>query len=193
MRSSLRILGAVSLALAGLISGHATTFAKLSVEQLAAAAPLIVRARCVGSIVEMRGGEIYTETSFEVREIWKGTAPPLVRVRLLGGRTAELTSRVPGVPGFQPGEDVILFLSPRSSGDLSVVSWAQGTFRIRRAAATGQLVVTQDTAGSLVFNPISKTFESSGVRGKPLDEFRAQIASALSARGPSSQELGRRP
>ncbi len=160
-----------------------TTFVKMSLEQLTAATPLIVRARCQGSIVSTEKSEIWTITSFEVREVWKGSAPQVVRVRLLGGRTAELTSHVEGVPRFHPGEDVVLFLAPSRRGNYSVTSWAQGTFRIHRAASNAQLVVTQDTAA---FSPAEfsggsdpRGVNSSAVRGMPFEEFRRRVAATL--------------
>jgi len=180
----------VALALAMLLAvastAFPTTFIKMSLEQLAAAAPLIVRARCQGSIVSTEKSEIWTITSFEVREVWKGSAPQVVRVRLLGGRTAELTSHVEGVPRFRPGEDVVLFLAPLRGGNYSVASWAQGTFRIRRAASNAQFVVTQDSAA---FSPAEFTggsrslgLDNGAVQGMPLEEFRRRVAASLTTR-----------
>jgi hypothetical protein len=177
---------ALAMLLAVASNAWPTTFVKMSLEQLTAATPLIVRARCQGSIVSTEKSEIWTITSFEVREVWKGSAPQVVRVRLLGGRTAELTSHVEGVPRFRPGEDVVLFLVPSRRGNYSVTSWAQGTFRIRRAGANAQLVVMQDTAA---FAPTeftgasaSRGTDSGAVRGMPLEEFRRRVAATLATR-----------
>ena len=126
---------ALSLVLAAAIEASPTTFLKMSLEQLSSATPIIVRARCQGSIASAVRGEIWTVTSFEVREVWKGNAPAVVRVRLLGGRTAEFTSHVEGVPRFRAGEDLVLFLAPLRRGDYSVTGWAQGAFRISRGGA----------------------------------------------------------
>ena len=174
---------AVAIFLALAPDAWPTTFVKMSLEQLTAATPLIVRARCQGSIVSTEKSEIWTITSFEVREVWKGSAPQVVRVRLLGGRTAELTSHVDGLPRFRPGEDVVLFLVPLRRGNYSVTSWAQGTFRIHRAGANAQLVVTQDTAA---FSPAEFTggsaspgVYSSAVRGMSLDEFRRRVTATI--------------
>ena len=163
-----------------------TTFVKVSLEQLTSAAPLIVRARRQGSIVSTEKSEIWTITSFEVREVWKGSAPQVVRVRLLGGRTAELTSHVEGVPRFRPGEDVVLFLAPLRRGNYSVTGWAQGTFRIHRAASNAQLIVTQDTAAFspalLTGRSASRGVDSSAVRGMPLEEFRRRVTAIIAPR-----------
>jgi hypothetical protein len=174
-----RLALVVSLVLAAVLEASPTTFVKISLQQLSSAAPLIVRARCQGSVVSAVRGEIWTITSFEVREVWKGSAATVVRVRLLGGRTAEMTSHIEGVPRFRAGEDLVLFLAPLSRGDYSVAGWAQGTFRIRRGGAGASLVVTQDTAA---FSPAAFAGGVAGrgaddgvVRGLPLEEFRRRV------------------
>lgn len=185
---------------------RATTFARMSPEDMARAAVVIVRARCVGSVVETRGGEIWTVTSFEIRETWKGEAARVVRVRLLGGRTTEITSRVDGVPRFRAGEDVVLFLAPIENGEFSVLSWAQGTFRVSRETATGASVVNQDTASTAMAalkmatpatalsnmrpskmgmgvgaGATASASHVAAIRNMPLEEFRRRIQEALSA------------
>jgi hypothetical protein len=171
---------------------NATTFARLSPEQMATNSTLIVRARCTGSVVLVERGEIWTLTSFEPRETWKGNAPPVVRVRLLGGRTRDITSYVSGVPRFRTGEEVVLFLVPSSSGRFAIVSWAQGTFRVRQDPASGAQVVSQDTAGyGLAFS--ERAASSFVVRYTALEEFRRRIESALAAPSLARVQSGVRP
>jgi hypothetical protein len=160
---------------------NATTFIRVPPEKLAEVSTLVVRARCVGSAVQTRDGEIWTITSFEVRETWKGGAPAVIRTRLLGGRTAQLTSHVAGVPRFRAGEEVVMFLAPIRGGEYSIVSWAQGTFRIHRDPVTSGLVVTQDTASYQDPNSLSMAFEGRAVRNLPLEEFHRRIEMALAA------------
>ncbi len=183
LESLWRVVFAISLVLAAVPNASPTTFVKMSLEQLSAATPLIVRAHCQGSIVSAERGEIWTITSFEVRETWKGSAPAVLRVRLLGGRTAQMTSHVEGVPRFRAGEDVVLFLAPLHRGDYSVAGWAQGTFRIRRGGAAASPVVTQDTASFLpaefAGGVAARGEQDGGVRGMPLEEFRKRVAESL--------------
>jgi len=162
----------------------ATTLERMSLEKMAVAAPVIVRARCAGNSVWRDEGEIWTFTSFDVEETWRGSPPAHVVVRLLGGSLGDITSHVSGVPRFASGEDVILFLQPTSRGDYSVVSWEQGTFRIHLDSAAGQPLVTQDTASFATFDPVTRQFHADGIRNVQLSEFRARVEAALqSARG----------
>jgi len=156
-----------------------TTLAHMSLAKLTHASRLILRARCVENSTAWDAGEIWTLTTYEPTEVWKGSAQSRVRVRLLGGRLGNLTSNVSGVPRFRTGEDVVLFLAPTARGDFSVVSWVQGTFRIRHDQRTGEDTVTQDSASFDTFDPSTQQFTASGVHDLPLQEFRSQVAAAL--------------
>lgn len=168
---------AISLSMAGAARG--TTIERMSIQRLAQAAPVIVRARCTGTSVVYDAGEIWTLTSLDLEEVWRGASPAQITVRLLGGRWGDITSHVSGVPQFRPGEEVVLFLEPASRGDFSVVSWEQGTFRIRRGGSGGQSYVTQDTASFATFDSGTRTFRATGIRNLPIELFRAQVRAAL--------------
>jgi hypothetical protein len=165
-----------------------TTLARMSVAQMARAARSVVRARCLTNFTGWDSGEIWTFTTFEIEETWKGTPRDAqLIVRLLGGKFGGLTSSVSGVPRFAEGEEVILFLEPTARGDFSIVSWMQGTFRVRRDRANGSERVTQDTAAFSTFDPATRRFEPSGIHGIPLITFRAAVAAAL------RREAGEKP
>lgn len=175
------VLGCTALWLVMGGAATGTTLARMSVAQMSQTAQAIVRARCLGGSTGWDAGEIWTLTSFEVEEVWRGSPPARITVRLLGGRIGNLTSSVSGVPRFRPGEEVILFLEWTPRGDFSVVSWEQGTFRIRREVATGQESVTQDTASFATFDPATHRFEATGTRNLPLETFRARVEAAMRA------------
>ncbi len=158
----------------------ATTLRRMDLRQLAQSAQLIVRARCEGSLTRWNSGNIWTHYEFTVLEPLKGAPPKLLRVQLPGGRIGHLETKVDGVPQFRAGEEVILFAEPVSGGGISITSWAQGTFRVRRGAA-GESRLTQDTSRIAVFDPASRTFSPAGIRDISLNDFRKQLADALHA------------
>ena len=88
-----------------------------------------------------------------------------------------------GVPRFEPGEEVILFLEPTPRGDFSVTSWAQGTLRIRRDPRTGEENATQDSASIATFDPATRRFEAVGIRNLALADLRSRVDAALSNKG----------
>lgn len=161
---------------------QATTLMRMCLAQMARTAQVIVRARCVSNATLWDEGEIWTRTTFDVEESWSG--PPGSRqlaVRLLGGSLGNISSRVSGIPRFQPGEDTVLFLEPSRNGDFAIVSWQQGTFRIRQNAAMGAEIVVQDTASALTYDPVSRRFEAAGIRAMALADFRSRVVAALDA------------
>jgi hypothetical protein len=171
------------LAIANHGNVSATTLARMSIEKMSRTAPLIVRARCVGNSTRWDAGEIWTFSNFEVQETWRGSAPPAISVRMLGGRLGNLTSTVSSAPRFQSGEEVVLFLEPTPRGDFSVVSWAQGTLRIRRDSRTGAENVTQDSASVATFDPATHRFEAVGVRNLEIGDLHARVNAALRSTG----------
>jgi hypothetical protein len=159
----------------------------MSLAKISQTAKVIVRVRCLANETAWDVGEIWTFTSFETQETWKGSAPSRIVVRPLGGKLGNITSTVSGIPRFRLCEEVVLFLEPTARGDFSVLSWEQGTFRIGRNALTGEECVTQDTASIEVFDRATRSFAATGIRKMPLELFHEKVNAALSA------GVGRRP
>jgi hypothetical protein len=176
------ILAAVHASSATMVA--ATTLERMSVAKMTQSAQLVVRAQCLANSSGWDGGEIWTFTSFEVEDAWKGApsgAAQQVIVRLLGGSVGNLSSSVSGVPRFRPGEEVILFLQPTARGDFSIVSWVQGTFRIHRDTRSGAEIVVQDTAAFDTYDPATRQFNAEGIRNLSVAAMRLRVQSALSA------------
>jgi hypothetical protein len=168
----------------GTTTASATTLERMSVAKMTQAAQLVVRAQCLANSSGWDGGEIWTLTSFEVEDAWKGApsgAAQQVIVRLLGGSVGNLSSTVSGVPRFRPGEEVVLFLQTTERGDFSVVSWVQGTFRIHRDTRSGAEIVVQDTAAFDTYDPATRQFNAEGIRNLSVAALRLRVQSALSA------------
>jgi hypothetical protein len=171
----LLIFAALSIAAAV----RATTLARLSLDQLAAAADNVARVRCAGAESRWENGSIWTVTTFDVVESMKGKLPAQVTVRLPGGRVGHLTAAVDGTPRFNPGDDAIVFLERSSAGGYSVTGWVEGTFRISRDPRTSRETVTQDSSAFAVFDTATRSFRTEGVRRMPVEQFRARVAAAI--------------
>jgi hypothetical protein len=166
----------LALALAGAVS--ATTLVRMNLDELVGDAQSVARVKCLSNESRWEGGQIWTITQFEVSETLKGAPPRLISVRLIGGKVGSITSRVEAVPRFQPGEELYLFLEPNVMGELTVTSWVQGTFRIRKEAGRPE-TVTQDTGSARIYDPATKAFTAGGVRRMPVSEFRQRVAEAV--------------
>jgi hypothetical protein len=175
LRTILKIAGLLCAA----TSVHATTLARLSLDQLAAAAGATARVRCTSTQSRWENGQIWTVTSFDVLETMKGTLPDRITVRLPGGRVGHLTAIVDGTPKFSAADEVVVFLERSRAGEFLVAAWVEGTFRIRRNPRTGIETVTQDSSNFAVFDTATRTFHTEGIRRMPMEQFRERVATAL--------------
>jgi len=123
---------------------RATTLARMSLDQLTAAADAVARVRCDSAGSQWENGAIWTVTTFDVVESMKGAPPPQVTVRLPGGRVGHLTAAVDGTPKFNAGDEAVVFLERSRAGGFSVAGWVEGTFRITRDPRNGHETVTQE-------------------------------------------------
>ena len=90
-RRFLWILFLAGIALVAVVA-NATTLARLSFDDLAMQSAAVARLRCLSSESAWDGGEIWTETRFEVVERNKGLLGGSVTVRMLGGRAGNFYS-----------------------------------------------------------------------------------------------------
>jgi hypothetical protein len=179
---TLLLAGIVGLAAVSTASAlRATTLERTSLDQLAQAAGMIVRARCITTSSLWENGSIWTFSEFGLVERFKGSPPQRIRVRVPGGRVGHISMRVEAAPQFRPGDDAVLFLEAAADGSYGVTAWAEGTFRVRQASASsGQAFVTQDSGALAVFDPATHRFRSEGTHNLPWEEFRRQLVNALS-------------
>ena len=173
-RRMLWVLFLIGLALIAIVA-QATTMVRLRFQDLVHYSYSVARVRCVHTDTRMENGEIWTDTSFRVLSHNKGYLPAEIVVRQPGGKFQHLHSHVDGTPEFCLGEEVYLFLSTHPSGQLLIVGWAQGTFRIRRDLRSGGETVTQDSAAIPVFDPASNSFTKTGVRNLSVDAFEQRV------------------
>ena len=179
MRATMRFVVSLMAALLILPAIHSTTLARLSLDQLVAGSDAAARVRCVGAESRWEGGSIWTVTTLEVVETLKGNLPREITVRLPGGRVGHLTAAVDGAPRFKTGDEAVMFLERSRAGGFTVAGWVEGTFRISRDPRTGREMVTQDSSAFAVFDTATRAFRTEGIRGMPLEIFRARIAAAV--------------
>jgi hypothetical protein len=183
MRIRLHTFHIVVVLFCAAASIRATTLARLSLDQLSAAANAVARLRCTSAESRWENGEIWTVTSFDVLEAMKGPLPARITVRLPGGRVGHLIATVDGTPKFTRGDEAVVFLERSRAGGYSVTAWVQGTFRIARDPRTGHEFVSQDSSAFAVFDTTTRAFRIEGIRRMPIEQFRERITAALT-RGP---------
>lgn len=104
----------------------------LTIEALARESDAVVRGR-----VERRESRwspdrlrIHTLVTVQVSAVWRGSAPERVVVSTPGGEVGDVGQWVDAAPTFADGEEVVVFLSRRPSGDFEVRGMRQGKFRV---------------------------------------------------------------
>ena len=118
----------------------ATTILPLDLDALTAAADRVF----MGRVLAVRSGRDHrglpvTWTTFAVDQALKGAPPRTIEIKQLGV-DAPLADggvfRVPAMPSYRVGDEVILFLHPESrDGFTSPVGFGQGRFRVHHDGA----------------------------------------------------------
>ncbi len=129
---------------------RATTVLQVDVPDMTVTSEWVVRARVVGvRWVDLRpqGGGLFTDVDLSVTEVYRGAeVPARYTLRMVGGRGADgIELRIPGMPTFVAGEDVVLFLEKTSVGHVPC-GLGQGVWRVA-VGPDGQAWVRQSTGG----------------------------------------------
>lgn len=134
------------------VAQAATMVRRLSLEEVTRQAARIVHAR-VETVQAGRdeAGLPATWTSLRVTRTLKGPAEERLVVKQFG-TTAPLpdgaVARIAGLPGYAPGDELVLFLrAPSARGFSSPVGLGQGVYRVRAGAGRGS-TVRADLAGA---------------------------------------------
>ena len=132
-------LGVASLGVAA--PARSLSLAPLALEDIAASAVAIVRARCVDATpTRRRSGGVDTVARFEVIEAIKGDPGPIVEVRELGGELQGWRTVVPGAPRSRPGDEAILFLDGDGTAPFLLVGSALGYLPVVSVLPGGGMV-----------------------------------------------------
>jgi len=157
----------------------ATSVIPMSVEQLAVASSVIVRARALSnqSSWDAERAHIYTFTRFQALENLKGAASSEIIVRQMGGRVGNIEQRVSGVRRWQMGDESVLFLRPSEVGQgvMAVVGLFQGNYAVKRTALS-EPMTTNGAPEAMQYDPSTRTtthFRSSQIT---LRELRQRVA-----------------
>lgn len=166
----------------GIARALALTLELTSVQELAVESELIVTGRIV-SVEYVWEDEthraINTLLTVEVDQYVKGAGNASVVVRQLGGHIGDFGDVIPGVPAFDPGEEVMLFLV-KFKEEYWIHSMALGAFRVTIEEA-GQKMVYNYLPDVTVVDPDTKqTIPGETVfKSAALPDFIAQVISYI--------------
>jgi hypothetical protein len=174
---------ALLLALAFAAPARATVVLEVGLEEMTHASDLVLHGVVAKTDVVAVGGvpgHLVTDVTFRLVEVWKGErlAPDeLFTLRLPGGTRGGLTLRVPGVPSFGVGNEVVLFLE-RTSGGFTPTGLTQGVFSVEIGRG-GEKLVSRRVGGVGVARLDSGVFRMAeapaDVDGLPLRALRDEV------------------
>lgn len=130
----------------------ATTLVKMSHEDLARSAELVLTGRCTQVESTWVGRSLVTVATVQVTDAWKGAPGSTVTVVLPGGSDTRgrvpIAQTWPDAPRLTPGQDAVLFLNRRAdvAQGFAVTGYSQGAFAIV-TSPQGQKMITRDLRG----------------------------------------------
>jgi len=129
----------------------ATVVLEVGLEEMTNASQVILHGTVSAVEVKERSGQpgaIYTEITFRAEEVLKGSArvpsSGLLTISLVGGTLNGQTLKIPGMPVFQPGEEVVIFLEATAT-NYAICGLQQGLFRVNSKDAVKR--VSRTVAG----------------------------------------------
>ena len=182
-------------------SASATTVRQFDLEEMVETAEQIFLGTCLYGRCEARPSGICTRTTFRIEESIKGTFDAdTLRLRLPVGTIDGIRCTIPGMPSFEPGEEIVLFLTEGDEdGYPWVVGLSQGKFSVIPDPVSRRKVVVNAASGAASHRrPLAKDEDFSitgptasgvaGIAGVELDAFLARIRSILEEHGETIPE-----
>jgi hypothetical protein len=171
----------------------ATTLVRMSEQEMASKADLIVRGTCTHLESARLDHHLVTMVTVSVGDTLKGAPGGSVTVVVPGGvdlnRPIPIAETWPGAPRFADHQEVFLFLTrrPDVAGGYSVMGYSQGAFAVVSAADGSKMVERNLTGMSLADH---EGVVAGGRSAVPLTDFERQVRSLVSA-GAKGQEVKR--
>lgn len=169
-RHTSRLILAAAAVLAAWAPLGASVVVLMNLEELVDASDSIVQA--VVEHVESRweDRQIFTYIAVRIDEPLKGNRTRTLMIRQLGGQVGSLVATVPGMPEFEAGDQVIIFLKDSADGTFQVVGMNQGRYVIAENYAVSNL------SGVDLMNPKNGVVTGmSRVRRVQVEEFKDRI------------------
>ena len=156
-------------------NANATTVVPPTFQEMADRADLVFVGQAIGSRTEWRtiGPDrvIFTIVEFESKEVLKGNAGKSVTLQFLGGTVGDVTLEVAGVPKFERGDRVILFVEQNGVQFCPLVGVFHGKFGLQEDKKTGRDTVIMHDG-----KPLRDIDEIGNGEGAEFGPKRAQVA-----------------
>ena len=161
-------------------AAQATTAVVPRDDEMVVESRAIVTGRVIGlsTAVDANTELVYTYIRLEVNSVLKGsiTAREIV-LKELGGETRDRGTQIFGMPRFESGQDVLVYLNTWPDGALRVHQGFLGKFNINRDPSTGRVFVERQVEGENVV--IITGSGNSGTSRSELDAYTRMVGSLM--------------
>lgn len=145
MKAVARPLAVAAVALFCATPADSTIIIRKDLLDLVRESEAIVLARVVSNTAAWDADRrfIWTWTTLDVVETWKGAAAGRIALREPGGEVGPTGMRVAGTPKYAVGEEVVVFLRRDAHGALRTHGWTQGRFSVAADDAFGGALIAR--------------------------------------------------
>jgi hypothetical protein len=150
-----RIFSTLAIALLACLSTPGATLERLSMDDMIVKSTAIVRGKVVGARCAFHGPMIYTFSSVQVLERWKGLPASTVEVATPGGKANGMQQNFSGAPTLVEGSEYLIFLWTGKNGMTHIIGLSQGVFDLKRNAQ-GDLMAMRTASTEMMLDPVTK-------------------------------------
>ncbi len=157
---------------------------RMSLEEITERSERIVHGRCLRTWMAWDAERqfIWTHAEIQVADTLKGARSATVIVSEIGGIVGDIGLMVEGMPRYQPGEEVVVFLFRVPNGMWRSRGVGQGKYEVRAGR------VRADLGGIALVEPAGVTRTAvTSLDGATVDEFKSRLRGLLSARPAGGQ------
>jgi hypothetical protein len=160
-------------------AAQATTAVVPRDDEMVVESRAIVTGRVIGlsTSVDANTELVYTYIRLEVNSVLKGSITTReIVLKELGGETRDRGTQIFGMPRFEAGQDVLVYLNTWPDGALRVHQGFLGKFNINRDPSTGRVFVERQSEGNVVI--IAGSGNNGTNRGE-LDAYTGMVNSLM--------------
>lgn len=184
MKTKLKLSAALCLLVVEGVA-EATVAPRFSLEEMVERSERIVQGRSVRtwSAWDAERQFIWTHSEIQVSDPLKGARVSTVVVSEPGGSVDGVEMLIEGVPHYQPGDEMVLFLYRTPIGLWRARGMGQGKYKIWTDPQAGSRRVRPDLGGVALVDPAgAATARGTDLRqteGMPLEEFKSRVRGLL--------------